>query len=144
MKYLALFILPLALLACNNGSQDNGNGQANSDSEEIHACDCRDLIFDEAYNSFYLEEPRKGFTGNCEELFPNGQVSLSKNFNEGKIHGKMINYYENGAVREEQEFDMNFQTGDHIKYAEDGRVIFHAVYERGRQKEILVTPPPSH
>lgn len=104
-------------------------------------CDCAELTLDVPYNHFYRFERRKPFTGLCEEFFPDGALKLEKNFVEGKVHGDMISYHENGQVWEEQEFDMNFQTGERIIYTKSGQVKFHALYKRGNQQEVIVAKP---
>jgi antitoxin component YwqK of YwqJK toxin-antitoxin module len=104
-------------------------------------CECHELTFDEAYNHFYRFERRKGFFGKCEEYHPDGSLKLEKNFNDGKVHGKMISYHENGQIWEDQEFDMNFQVGEKIIYTQSGQVKFHALYKRGQQTDVLVAKP---
>lgn len=105
--------------------------------EEVTYCDCNELAFDLPYNNFYLTEPREGFTGLCENYYGNGNLSLSKNFYKGKVHGDFITYFENGQVHESKEFDMSFQTGDHYIYTENGSLIYHAKYKWGKQTEIV-------
>lgn len=130
--------LPLFIfVACN------GNNADTVESEPIDStyCDCNELFFDEAYNHYYRFERRDGFTGLCEEFYPGGGIKMKKNFNLGKVHGKMITYHENGQIWDEQEFDMNLQTGEKITYTQSGQVKFHALYKRGRQTEVLVSRP---
>jgi len=122
----------------------SGSGNENSiegDEPEPTYCSCHDLILDEQYNHFYLNERRKGFTGTCEEFYANGEIKLNKSFVNGKVHGKMFSYYDNGAIHEEKEFDMNFQTGEQITFTKKGEVKFHALYKRGNQTKVLVTRP---
>ncbi len=141
MKYIIPFAL-FALTAFSCGNETEESIVSNTDIfVEPDSCDCRELGFDESYNNFYLVEPRNGFTGICEEFYANGQVSLSKHFTEGKVDGKLERFYESGKQKEELLFNMNLQTGDHFKYTEDGRVLFHATYKDGKQLEILVRPP---
>jgi len=105
---------------------------------EPNICDCNELMLDEGYNHFYFSERNKGYNGRCNEVYPNGNKSLEKNFVDGKIHGKMQMWYENGQLASEKEFDMNLQVGEQIDYSEMGEVIFHAIYKRGKQTEVLV------
>lgn len=143
MRYGFLILLFGLLMGACNGSGNNPDGTAeNGDTSEVDYCDCNELAYDQAYNNFYLEKPRDGFTGLCESYFRGGkQLSLSKNFKDGKVHGEMITYYENGNIEEKKNFDMNFQSGDYYRYAEDGHLVFHVLYERGKQVKTLYSNP---
>ena len=133
---LAPFFLFFA--ACSGSTEADGTETAEIDS---NYCDCNDLVFDDGYNHFYRFERREGFTGLCESFFGNKQKQLEKNFVDGKVHGKMITYHDNGQIHIEEEFDMNFQVGEKIIYTKSGQVKFHATYKRGKQLEVLVTKP---
>ena len=135
-KILAITILSLSIISCggNKGEESDETVEA----VDSNYCNCAELIYDEGYNHFYRYKRREGFTGICETFHPNGNIWEHKPMTNGKIHGKMIVYYESGQVYEEKEFDMNFQVGEQITYAENGEVRFHALYNRGRQTEILV------
>ncbi len=58
----------------------------------VNPCHCNDLIYDELYNHFFIEERTNPYTGKCQEYFKNGKVSLEKEFVDGKLDGKMITY----------------------------------------------------
>jgi antitoxin component YwqK of YwqJK toxin-antitoxin module len=136
-------VFPLAILAIFISSC---SGSTESSQEEIveidsNYCDCNELTFDEPYNHFYRFERREPFTGLCEEFYTDSTLKMTKNFVEGKVHGKMITYHENGQVHEEQEFDMNFQEGERIKFTKSGQVMFHALYKRGKQVKVIETQP---
>ena len=136
MRYsITLALVCLLMNSCNDAG--NVADDTLESNETISYCDCNELVFDQSYNNFYLTEPRDGYTGSCEVFYPNGNVSLSKTFNKGKIHGNLIEYYENGDIREKKLFDMNFQTGDHYVYGEDGELVFHAIYKRGKLIETV-------
>lgn len=139
MKYFIFFLPVLFLAACSGEVESTEEDTA----EEIDSnyCDCRELTFDDRYNHFYRFERRDPFTGLCEEFHSNGELKLEKNFVEGKVHGKMTSYHENGQIYEDQEFDMNFQVGEKIMYTKSGQVMFHALYNRGKQVEVLETQP---
>jgi len=132
MRLKFLFFVPVSLFCACSGEPADSSDMEGEVGEEVTYCDCKELQFDQPYNNFYLEKPRDGFTGLCENLYSNGLPSLSKNFKKGKVHGKVISYYENGQIDEEKEFDMNFQVNDHFKYDESGNLIFHYRYERGK------------
>lgn len=141
MKYLILIftVIGLVLTSCQGNSEE----AVSNEVEEIDStyCECHQLIFDEAYNHFYRFERREGYTGNCKDYYPSGQLKLDKNFVDGKVHGKMISYHDNGQIWEDQEFDMNFQIGEKIIYTKSGEVKFHALYKRGEQTEVLEAKP---
>lgn len=141
MKYLLVFGVAVVLFtACKSERESD---QISEETNEIDSsfCECHQLTFDEPYNHFYRFERRKPFTGKCEEYYPDGSLKLEKNFVEGKVHGKMISYHDNGQVWEDQEFDMNFQTGEKIIYTKSGKVKFHALYKRGKQIEVIEAKP---
>ncbi|OIQ36427.1 MAG: hypothetical protein BM555_02655 [Crocinitomix sp. MedPE-SWsnd] len=141
MKLFSLLaLLTLILTSCGEGNNtdENSNGETAIDSAY---CDCNELTFDEGYNHFYRFERREPFNGFCEEFHSNGEKKAEKNMTEGKLHGKVISYHDNGQVYEDEEFNMNFQTGERIIYTRSGKVKFHALYKRGKQIEVLVTHP---
>lgn len=131
----------LFFLAAGCGESGTAPDQPDNTANDSTYCNCNELVFDEPYNHFYLTEKRKGFTGKCEDFYPDGQKKTEKNFLEGKLHGKVITWYKNGQVHEEKQFDMNFQTGEQITYTDKGEVKFHALYKRGNQTEVLVSRP---
>lgn len=138
MKIFALYFLPVfLLLSCGGGDSDI----AETEGTDSTYCDCNELSFDETYNNFYLEKPRDGFTGDCETFYPNGQVKLQKSFIKGKVDGKLISYYDNGQVEKVAEYEMNLQTGEQINYTPNGVIMFHALYKRGKQVEVIETHP---
>jgi hypothetical protein len=139
MKFLIFFgIIGLTLTSCSGS--EGGEDQETSDIDSSY-CNCNELTFDEPYNHFWRFERRKGYTGLCEDFYPDGTKKIEKNFVDGKVDGKMITYHENGQVWEDQEFKTNFQVGEKIIYTKSGEVKFHALYKRGKQIEVLVTKP---
>lgn len=134
------YILP-ALLCMLVACGEKDSSQSDNENQPIDStfCDCTELTFDNPYNHFWRFERRKGYTGRCEEYYPNGQVKISKNFFDGKLHGKIVSFYDNGQVEDEKQFDMNFQTGEQITFSKKGEVIFHALYSRGQQTKVLVS-----
>ncbi|MCG8575030.1 MAG: hypothetical protein MI810_09125 [Flavobacteriales bacterium] len=139
MRFYLSTLLFLTLVACSEAS-DNENVIEEPEVDENY-CSCSELVFDEPYNRFYLTERKKPFTGVCEEYYDNGQLSLKKEFKDGKNHGMAVSYYENGQIKEQKEFDTNFQVGEQINYTPDGDITYHALYKRGKQTEILVIKP---
>jgi hypothetical protein len=141
---VAIAFFTLLLISCGNGGEVPAHSdQSDERAEPIDSfyCNCDELILDQPYNHFWRFERRKGFTGKCEEFYPDGTLKTTKNLVEGKLHGKLFTYYKNGRMHEEKEFDMNFQTGEHIIYTNTGEVKLHALYRRGKLTEILVNKP---
>ena len=109
------------LISCN--SQQEEVVVEETPLEDPATCDCSEIYFDQPYNQFYYSEKEH------------------KSFVEGKVHGKHFLYYDNGQIEEEKEFDMNFQIGEQIIYSKKGEVIYHALYKRGVQTQLLVSNP---
>lgn len=122
-KYLYGLGLILIIFSCG-GNTDNQN--------EDTFCDCKELSFDQPYNSYYLDAPRDGYTGTCKELNSQGNVVLEKNFKKGKLHGKYVSYYGNGQVEELKTFDMNLQAEQGYHFSPTGDTLFHGVFRYGR------------
>ena len=139
MKVLLSFsLLSTLVLLSSCGSAHDPADDIAAESIDSSYCACDDLIFDGSYNHFYRFKRREGFTGFCESFYPSGQLRISKNFDDGKLEGKMISYYENGQISEEMEFMTNFQTGFQTNYTEQGDTIYHALFKRGNLIEILI------
>jgi antitoxin component YwqK of YwqJK toxin-antitoxin module len=148
MRFFSAIAISLLLLnACGDGGTDS-SGNTLVDSQNIEAteidsnyCNCDELTLDQPYNHFWRFERRVGYTGVCEEFYTDGKLKTTKNLVDGKLHGKVLTYYQNGRLHEEKEFDMNFQTGEQIVYTSKGEVKLHALYKRGTQTQILVNRP---
>lgn len=140
--YLLPVLCILFFVSCSNEESSETNDTI-STGELIDSayCNCEELTLDQPYNHFWRFERRVGFTGTCEEFYPDGTLKITKNLVDGKLHGKQFTYYENGRPHTEKEFDMNFQTGESITFTNTGEVKFHALYKRGKQTEVLVNKP---
>jgi antitoxin component YwqK of YwqJK toxin-antitoxin module len=99
--------------------------------DERDYCECVELFFDEPYNYFYLEERSKPFTGTCESKNEKGIVIIKKTFEEGKLTGPYIEYFEDGTLLHEWNFLNNRQHGDQKIFNEKGDLILHSVYTKG-------------
>ena len=95
-------------------------------------CNCNDLILDEPYNHYYLEERTVPFTGTCVEFNKNGTLNLTKQFVEGKLHGNMNRYRPNGDKLSTVEFDKNFIHGKAIVFDLQGNDSIVEEYKRGK------------
>lgn len=99
--------------------------------EENGNCNCEDLIHDNLYNWYYLEDRKSPFSGKCSVNYTNGNVKLEREFVEGKVHGTAKEWFENGQQKLLIEFDMNLQSGEKKEWDETGKLIYHANYKRG-------------
>ncbi|MCB9194925.1 MAG: hypothetical protein H6598_01695 [Flavobacteriales bacterium] len=106
-----------------------------TDSAEMadkEACmNCNDIFLDPMYNHFYTDDRTKPYTGKCQSKSKSGQIILEKNFVEGKLEGKWLEYYENGTIKSEWEFSKNRQHGNLKGYSVDGTLEYHSVYNKG-------------
>ena len=137
-SYLIFLLLPLLTLISCGGEVSDDNEVVEIDS---NYCACEELFFDEPYNHFYRFERTEYFEGECEDFYPGGELKMEKTIVKGKNHGFQKKYFENGQLAEIKEFDMNFQVGVQINYSRDGDTTFYAIYERGRQKEVIKITP---
>ena len=96
-------------------------------------CNCTDLILDELYNHFFLEDRTSPFTGTCYEYFKNGNISISKKFKEGKMEGEMIRYNTNGSIKSIMNFQQNKINGQAIIYDSYGKDSTIQHYKNGKQ-----------
>ena len=53
------------------------------------------------------------------------------------MEGEYIVYHENGQPYMVRNFMQNFQDGNSYTYSKTGRLISHAIYKRGRLKEMV-------
>mgnify|MGYP006160258285 CR=1 FL=1 len=100
-------------------------------------CDCNELILDKDYQRYYLSDKKKPFTGNCITLKPDGKKVFERNYVEGKYHGLVITYHDNGALKSTTEYEKNLMSGDQKLYNLDGKLMSHAIYLRSQLKEII-------
>jgi len=131
MKFFYLFSIVIIISACTNTSKPIQN------IEEPTMCDCNELILDIDYQRFYLSDKKQPFTGHCITLKPNGKKVFERDYLEGKYHGLVIVYHNNGEIKSTTQYDKNLMTGDQKIYSLDGYLISHAVYLRSQLKEII-------
>ena len=113
--------------------QCNGSEKSNSESSfATKNCHCNDLIYDELYNHFYIEERTSPYTGKCVEYYESGEISLEKNFIDGKMHGNMLRFRKNGIRKSLVEFKLNFIDGKAIFYNLQGKDSVIQQYKRGK------------
>ena len=114
---LAIYLIT----ACTNGAK-----------KSVEKCNCNDLILDEPYNHYYLEERTVPFTGTCVEFNKNGTLNLTKDFVDGKLHGNMNRYLPNEDKLSTVEFEKNFIHGKAIVFDHQGNDSIVEEYKRGK------------
>ena len=97
-----------------------------------NSCHCNDLVYDELYNYFFTEERTSPYNGKCLEYYDSGEISLEKNFVEGKMHGDMLRFRKNGIRKSLVEFKLNFIDGKAIFYNLQGKDSVIHQYKRGK------------
>ena len=108
--------------------------QTEKESSSIteNSCHCNDLVYDELYNYFFIEERTSPYTGKCFEYYESGEISLEKNFIDGKMHGDMLRFRKNGIRKSLVEFKLNFIDGKAIFYNLQGKDSVIQQYKRGK------------
>ena len=66
------------------------------------------------------------------EYYGSGEVSLEKNFIEGKMNGNMLRFRKNGIRKSLVEFKMNFIDGKAIYYNLEGKDSVVHQFKRGK------------
>jgi len=133
LKYYLIAILYFLLTSCDSDKKDATTG---SDSV---VCNCNDLYFDDLYGHFYLEEKEQPYTGTCETFYKsNKQLKLHKEFKKGKVDGLLKSFYEDGTLKEESQFEINFQHGYKKLYSPSGELINHSVFRKGELEEVVI------
>jgi len=97
-----------------------------------NSCHCNDLVYDELYNYFFIDERTSPYNGKCLEYYESGEISLEKNFIEGKMHGDMLRFRKNGIRKSLVEFKLNFIDGKAIFYNLHGKDSVIHQYKRGK------------
>ena len=108
--------------------------QTEKESSNIteNSCHCNDLVYDELYNYFFIEERTSPYNGKCLEYYESGEISLEKNFKDGKMHGDMLRFRKNGIRKSLVEFKLNFIDGKAIFYNIKGKDSVIHQYKRGK------------
>ena len=152
--FLAILLL-LFIQAC---TQRGGKDGAGGENEELIIVPMNEMFLRDgiAYHGRKL----KPFTGQAKEYFPFKQdpqpLSVSRHFKEGKLHGMVTFYYNNGQKRSEipyengikqgeatnwymtgevqwkRSFNQNQLDGDSIRYNQKGDVLTHIVFSKGQ------------
>ena len=78
----------------------------------------------------YLPNEETPFTGRAERFYENGQKRESS-YKDGKAHGLMTVWYENGQKMKEENYKDGKQDGHSILYHEDGTELGRSTYKDG-------------
>ena len=126
-KLFSYFLLLAALYFLNQCQP-----KKESSTIKENSCHCNDLVYDELYNYFFIEERTSPYNGKCLEYYDSGEVSLEKNFVDGKMHGNMLRFRKNGIRKSLVEFKLNFIDGKAIFYNLQGIDSVIQQYKRGK------------
>jgi antitoxin component YwqK of YwqJK toxin-antitoxin module len=133
MKSLYTLVLSLILISC----QDSIIPSELVEIEQPTECDCNELILDHKYNRFYLSDRKKPFTGECKIMYSNGQIKTERNYFEGKYHGDVIDYYDNGQIEMITEYNNHFINGFQKSYTINGELVRHQTFKRSQLIETV-------
>jgi len=104
-------------------------------------CDCKALLLDQRYNRFYLTDKKEPFTGKCESFYPNEKLEMERNYVDGKYHGDVIDYYDNGQIKSISQYKNHFINGYVKTYSYSGKLIKHTIYKQSTEQEIVEYHP---
>lgn len=131
MKFLFALFISITFISCSEDIK------VIVEDKPITFCDCNELILDTDYQRYYLSDKTKPFNGNCITLSPDGKKVFERNYTDGKYHGLVIVFHENGEIKSTTEYQKNLMTGTQKIYSLDGKLISHAIYLRSQLKEII-------
>ena len=130
MKHILIIFVLLALLNACKSEEKN--------SEISIKCNCDNLILDNLYNHFYIENRKSPFTGMCFKLNKNGDTLETINYSKGKVEGILTKYYKSGTKRSETTFKKNKYHGDAKEWDKNEVLIFHGTYRDGEYDSTLI------
>jgi antitoxin component YwqK of YwqJK toxin-antitoxin module len=124
LRYILLGFILYFTIQCRSKKE--------SSTIKENSCHCNDLVYDELYNYFFIEERTSPYNGKCLEYYDSGEVSLEKNFVDGKMHGDMLRFRKNGIRKSLVEFKLNFIDGKAIFYNLQGKDSVIQQYKKGK------------
>ena len=124
LRYILLGFILYFTIQCRSKKE--------SSTIKENSCHCNDLVYDELYNYSSIEERPSPYNGKCLEYYDSGEVSLEKNFVDGKMHGNMIRFRKNGIRKSLVEFKLNFIDGKAIFYNLQGKDSVIQQYKKGK------------
>lgn len=74
----------------------------------------------------------KPFTGTSESYYEDSnKLKISSEYKKGKLHGKTIEYFENGKISKKYNYKKNILEGKYESYNEDGTLLEKHKYKDG-------------
>lgn len=128
LRILSIIIIIFFILACSSNNRDKNDNY----------CNCDDLQLDLSYNHFFLENKTKPYSGYCLRKDKKGNVIERINYSKGKVNGTLTNYFENGQIETERDFEKNMQQGEMKQWDIEGNLLFHCIFERGKLDTVLI------
>ena len=126
-----LFILFLFFFISCKEKESNITSN-NSSLKQPKSCSCGDLILDQLYNHFYLNDRTIPFTGTCIDYHKNGEIFQKKEFTKGKMDGVFLEYSNKSILIKKWNFSKNKRVGESMTYNSSGKLIFHGIYKNGK------------
>ncbi len=133
MKLIFLFSLLLVLFSCSGPETPNQIIAIDQPTK----CDCNELILDNKYNRFYLTDKKKPFSGECIVLYQNGNKKIERHCIEGKYHGNVIDFYDNGQIEMIRQYQNHFINGYEKIYSRNGELLRHSIYKQSTLMEVI-------
>ncbi|GAA4114848.1 hypothetical protein GCM10022393_14680 [Aquimarina addita] len=81
------------------------------------------------------KDDQQVYEGKIEWYYKNGNLSIVRNYAQGKFNGKETTFYEDGNLRSEQNYLNNLRVGEAKTYNNDGTIITDGIYEKGQPYE---------
>jgi len=100
-------------------------------------------LFDGKYIEFHLDSKdikyeKDYFEGKIHgkniEFFKNGCIKHEKDYFEDKIHGKNIEFFKNGCIKHEKDYFEDKIDGESKTYHENGNLYYQSQYKNGYQQ----------
>jgi len=136
LKNIFFITMLFTIVSCNEINEKNSPDDKSI--KKIEDCSCGDLILDELYQHFYINERTIPYTGICKDYHKNGNLYQKKEFNEGKMNGEFLEYSINNKLIKKWNFNINKMHGESFTYDTTGLLIFHGIYKNGILDSIIL------
>ncbi|MDR1056373.1 MAG: hypothetical protein LBL90_11275 [Prevotellaceae bacterium] len=136
MRIVYSLVLAAALLftACGSGDNKSKKPKAKENGTQ-YVGDEQGNGIQYAYKNWILvsEIPmkEKDVHGLAKEYYDDGKIHFERNYNMGKLEGMVIEYYSTGEKYMETLYVNNKIDGTQYRYKKDGTIIFEVPYEKG-------------
>jgi len=137
LKNIFFITILFTSVSCNEINEKNSSDDKSI--KKIEGCSCGDLILDELYQHFYINERTLPYTGICEDYHNNGNLYQKKKFNEGKMNGEFLEYSINNKLIKKWNFNKNKRHGNSFTYDTSGQLIFHGIYKNGILDSVILS-----